>query len=183
MLKNYQRKLTLVRLTFLLFFFIGGMVIMRYFASRITAYSQSKAILDLRMGYTFKECQDYLLSLGIEGRKIYGNEFFYIDFIYLIIYNIFYFSALLYLLRFIKSKKLKLIILLPLCSFLFDLGENVLIHQMVNSYPDISQKICKTANTFTILKFISVYGSLVFIILLVALLIKQCIRANRKQKR
>lgn len=160
MLKKYQEKLSVVRLLFLLVLFIGGMVAMRYWANQVAAYNQSQTILDLRMGYSVDDCKDYLSALGAQGRALYQNEFFAVDFVYLLLYNAFYFSALLYLLRFIKLRLLRLVLLLPFCSLLLDLGENLLIRYIITGFPSISPSVCAAASALTVLKFISVYSSL-----------------------
>lgn len=179
MIKKYQEKLNVVRLLFLLLLFLGGMLVMRYSASHVASYNQSHAILDLLMGYSFNDCRDYLFELDAGGREIYRNEFFVIDFVYLMIYNTFYFSVLLYLLRFVKLKILRLVLIFPFCSLLFDLGENLIIRHMIANFPNISQSVCEVASLFTVLKFISVYSSLAFTFILVAVSVGKIILRKR----
>ena len=146
---------------------------MRYFANKIAAYHDFQKILALRMGYSFEECQSYLSGLGEEGRSLYKNCFFYIDLVYMFLYNIFFLSALLFLLRKTGLKKCKPILLLPLLGFIFDLGENLLIRQMINHFHTMSQALCHISSIFTVLKFVCAYGSLGFCGLMVVVLVKQ----------
>lgn len=88
-LKAYQKKLTPIMLLFLLFLFIGGMVIMRNLSGKIAEYNDFQIILDLRLGYSFQECYSYISDLGECGRDLYKNYFFYVDFAYMLIYNSF----------------------------------------------------------------------------------------------
>ena len=146
---------------------------MRYFANKIAAYQDFQKILDLRMGYSFEECLSYLSGLGEDGRSLYKNCFFYIDLVYMLIYNTFYFSALLFLLGRTGLKKCNPVLLLPLLGLIFDLGENLLIRQMINNFLTMSQILCNVSSIFTVLKFVCAYGSLGFCGLMVIVLVKQ----------
>lgn len=178
MLEKYQKKLNPVTIFVLLLLFIGGMLAMRNSASKVASYNEFQEILDLRMGYSVQECKDYLSGLEIEGRAYYANKFFCVDFIYMIIYNTFYFSALMFLLKQVKTKKklFKMVLLFPLLSFIFDFGENVFIRCMIKSYPNIFSVISQISSIFTILKFMCVYCSVVCICFLVVIMIKQIIQ-------
>lgn len=171
-LKEYQRRLNAAILIILFFLFMSGMFVMRCLAGKVAAYNDFQTILDLRLGYSFVECQSYIWDLGEAGRWFYANCFFYVDIGYMTIYNIFYFSALSFLLEKTGLKKYKFVLFFPLLSFVFDLGENFLIRKMIKDFLAIDQGICYTSNIFTVLKFIFTYGSLGVCGLLVVLLIK-----------
>lgn len=173
-LRAYQRRLNPVVLVFLLFLFLVGMIVMRHLASKIAVYNE--VILDLRMGYSFQECQTFILGLTEDGRSLYEN-FFYVDLVYMFIYNTFYFSTLLFLFGKIGLKRSRFILLFPLFSFVFDLGENLFIKQMIKNFYTIPQSLCHVSSTFTVLKFVCTYSSLAFCCLLTALLIKKRIQA------
>lgn len=171
-LEKYQRRLNAAVLIILFLLFMGGMFVMRCFAGKVAAYNDFQTILDLRLGYSFVECQSYIWGLGEAGRWFYENCFFYVDIGYMIIYNIFYFSTLSFLLEKTGLKKYKFVLFFPLLSFVFDLGENLLIRKMIKDFLTIDQGICYTSNIFTVLKFIFAYGSLGVCGLLVVVLIK-----------
>lgn len=171
-LKEYQRRLNSAVLIILFFLFMGGMFGMRYFAGKVAAYNDFQTILDLRLGYSFAECKSYICGLGETGRWFYANCFFYIDICYMIIYNTFYFSALSFLLEKTALKKFRFVLLFPLFSFVFDLGENLFIRKMIKNFFAIPKWLCYTSNIFTILKFIFAYSSLGICGLLVVVLIK-----------
>lgn len=158
-LETYQKKLNLKVLLLYFCLFIGGMAVMRHFASEVAAYNDFQVILDLRLGYSFQESRSYISDLGECGRKFYANYFFCIDLLYMLIYNNFYFSVLLFLLGKTLLEKYKFVLTFPLLSFVFDFGENLFIRQMVKSFPDVSQSICCISSLFTILKFICTYSS------------------------
>ena len=171
-LEEYQRRLNVAVIIILFILFMGGMFVMRCLAGKVAAYNDFQTILDLRLGYSFVECQSYIWGLGEAGRLFYANCFFYVDIGYMIIYNIFYFSALSFLLEKTGLKKYKFVLFFPLLSFVFDLGENLLIRKMIKDFLAIGQGICYTSNIFTVLKFIFTYGSLGVCGLLVVVLIK-----------
>lgn len=170
--KEYQRRLNVKVLIILFFLFMGGMFGMRYLAGKVAAYNDFQTILDLRLGYSFLECQSYIWGLGEAGRWLYANCFFYIDIGYMVIYNTFYFSALSFLLEKTALKKYKFVLFFPLLGFVFDLGENLLIRKMIKNFSAISKWLCYTSNIFTVLKFIFAYSSLGICCLLVIVLIK-----------
>lgn len=171
-LETYQRKLNLKVLFLYLCLFIGGMAVMRHLASEVASYNDFQIILDLRLGYSFQESRSYISGLGEYGRTLYANCFFYIDFLYMLIYNNFYFSLLLFLLNKILLEKYKFVLIFPLLSFVFDFGENLFIRQMVKSFPDVSQSLCCISSLFTILKFICTYSSVCCCCLLLIAFIK-----------
>ena len=172
-LKAYQKKLTPIVLLFLLFLFIGGMVIMRNLSGKIAEYNDFQIILDLRLGYSFQECYSYISGLGECGRDLYKNYFFYVDFAYMLIYNTFYFSLLLFLLGKIGLEKYNCILLFPMFSFIFDFGENLCIRQMIENFLSIPRSVCYISSIFTILKFVCTYSALGCCCLLIIVLIKQ----------
>ena len=150
-LEEYQRRLNVAVIIILFILFMGGMFVMRCLAGKVAAYNDFQTILDLRLGYSFVECQSYIWGLGEAGRWFYANCFFYVDIGYMIIYNIFYFSALSFLLEKTGLKKYKFVLFFPLLSFVFDLGENLLIRKMIKDFLAIGQGICYTSNIFTVL--------------------------------
>ena len=91
-LEEYQRRLNVAVIIILFILFMGGMFVMRCLAGKVAAYNDFQTILDLRLGYSFVECQSYIWGLGEAGRWFYANCFFYVDIGYMIIYNIFYSS-------------------------------------------------------------------------------------------
>lgn len=110
-METYQRKIRFRGLALLLMLFLTGMVTMRYSANQVAAHNRFQTILDLRMGYSMKECQSYLSDLGADGRALYYRNFFFIDFAYILTYTAFYFSTLLFLLKFFRFKMIRLILI------------------------------------------------------------------------
>lgn len=101
----------------------------------------------------------------------------------MIIYNFFYFSAILFVLKYINNKYriFNIILFCPLITFCGDIMENIFIRYMINSFPDVSEQICKLSNIFTLIKFIFVYISLIFVCLsLIILFANKVIIKNSK---
>ena len=66
-LEEYQRRLNVAVIIILFILFMGGMFVMRCLAGKVAAYNDFQTILDLRLGYSFVECQSYIWGLGEAG--------------------------------------------------------------------------------------------------------------------
>jgi hypothetical protein len=140
---------------------------MRYYANSLLLYTSNEKILDLRFGYSMDEVKSYLDKLGEDGRNYYLDTFHFIDTFYPIIYCTFYLITLGYFIKNVISKKWKyLILLVPIIGIAGDYGENIFINSFINDTKNIHNISVLLANIFTKIKFISVYGSLLIIIIL-----------------
>jgi hypothetical protein len=173
LLKKAKAKVNLPFVIAALVVFIIGMVIMRQSANAVSAFANAEPVLDLRMGYSVAEVSQYLVDLGEEGRLNYYNNFYPVDLFYPIAYAVFYFSVLVFLLKLLSvdKGKLNLLLFLPILGLIFDWGENLFIRSFINDFPVIVSFKCQISALFTVAKFLSVYGALLSIILLLILLI------------
>jgi hypothetical protein len=150
---------------------------MRYYANNLLVYAGDEKILDLRFGYSIEDVKDYLNALGENGRNYYLNKFHFIDTFYPVIYCAFYLITLGYFIKRVISKKWKyLILLLPVIGIICDYGENIFINLFIKNINNISDATVLMANVFTKIKFISAYGSLLLIIILLTIFIIKKIR-------
>jgi hypothetical protein len=145
---------------------------MRYYANNLLFYAADEKILDLRFSYSMDDVKNYLDKLGDDGKNYYLNKFHFIDTFYPIIYCAFYLITLRYFLKNGLSKKWKyLILLFPIIGVVCDYGENIFINLFIKDIINIREANVLIANIFTKIKFISVYGSLLLIIILLAIFI------------
>jgi hypothetical protein len=163
--------IVLIIISFILFMI--SMRVMRFYSSNVTNYINNEKILDLRMGYSYNNVNEYLTKLGEDGRNYYAKTFHLIDTFYPIIYCAFYLITLLYLIKkcFTKNGKQNILLLLPIIGIICDYGENILINLFIKNINNISKIGVMISNCFTIIKFISIYGSLLIIMILILLLI------------
>jgi hypothetical protein len=154
---------------------------MRYYANNLLLCAGEEKILDLRFGYSMDDVKNYLNKLGDEGRSYYLNKFHFIDTFYPIIYCAFYLITLGYFVKNIISKKLKyLILVFPIIGIVCDYGENIFINSFIKDITNICEDNVLMANIFTKIKFISVYGSLFLIIILLAIFIIKKIKVYKE---
>jgi hypothetical protein len=148
--------------------FIISMRVMRFYSINVTKYIENEKILDLRMGYSYNDVNEYLAKLGKDGRNYYAKTFHLVDTFYPIIYSVFYLITLSYLIKkcFKNNKKQKSVLLLPIIGIICDYGENILIDSFIKTFENISQRDVIVSSYLTIIKFIFVYASLIIIILL-----------------
>jgi hypothetical protein len=154
---------------------------MRYYANNLLFYVSDEKILDLRFGYSIDDVKNYLDKLGNDGRNYYLNKFHFIDTFYPIVYCAFYLITLWYFVKKTISKKWKyLILLLPIIGTICDYGENIFINSFIKGITNIREANVLMADIFTKIKFISVYGALLLIILLLTIFIIKKIKVPKE---
>jgi hypothetical protein len=157
---------------------------MRYYANNLLIYAADEKILDLRFNYSINDIKNYLDKLGEDGKNYYLNEFHFIDTFYPIIYCVFYLITLGYFVKNVISNRWKyLILVLPVIGIICDYGENILINLFIKNVNNIHYSSVLLANIFTKIKFISVYVSLVLIIILLIMFIIKKIKLYKENGR
>jgi len=111
-------------------------------------------------GYSLETLFALLKNYGKEGRTIYLG-FQYKDFIYPLIYStmlvgLLFRSNLPNGIRFLKFT--------PWIAALFDYIENLLVRDLVLSFPDLNASLVSTASVFTAAKWMLIFVSIGFII-------------------
>lgn len=167
MKKNTNFKLCL--LAFILF--MTSMFIMRNSAKELENITNGLGIIDLTIGWNLHDVSRHLGALGEEGQEYYKNTFYCIDFIYPIMYGLFYSLTILYVSKIygIKNKILNMLPWLPIIGLLFDWSENLIVISMLQDITNIGNLQITLFNIFNIGKFICIYISL-FIIVSISIL-------------
>ncbi len=125
------------------------------------------------MGYSVKTCREFLSSLSVQGRGVALHIQLPLDFIYPVIYTVFFVAAISAL----TGKKGKLN-LLPFLLFITDYIENICSVKILNSSMP-SDNIIEFASTVTIVKNVLMYLIFGFIaVLFIIFLVK---KAKEKQ--
>lgn len=121
---------------------------------KMMEYSNGIGILDKEFNYTPEKAYDILDSQGEQGREMYKDLIIYQDFLFPIIYTLFWLSLITYLFsKWFKNEKIiKLISLIPLLGGVFDWLENISILNMLINYPSKAYNLAALANTFTTIK-------------------------------
>jgi hypothetical protein len=145
----------------------------------------NETILDLRRGYSHEDIENYIDGLNDSGRNYYVKKFHLIDTFYSIVYGIFYIITLSYLTKniFGKNKFVKFVLLIPIIGIICDYGENILIDSFIKNVNNMSRNISTLSSSMTIIKFITVYFSLLLIIILIICLIIKKIKLKKYNKR
>lgn len=139
----------------------------------LTKITGGANILDLEMfGYSAKKAYSMLEQLGAKGRNFYNYKILPMDFLFLLIYMLFFNCWIAYLLKHIRGKKaLYTIFLIPILAMLFDCLENICIIIMLNKYPVFLESLSILSSIFTILKTIFTILSILSIITLLIIFI------------
>jgi hypothetical protein len=179
--KKEKIHIILIIITFVIF--IGNMRLMRFYANNLLKYSK-ETVLDLRIGgYNVDEARKYLNELNEDGRNYYANNFHFIDTFYPMIYGIFYIIILSYFIKkfFPNNKMANIFLILPIIGIICDYGENFFINYTIKAYNNISEIIINISSIFTIMKFITVYMSLLLsVVFLIAFIMKKIINGVRR---
>ncbi len=170
-------------------FFIPAMVVysimLLYTIPQVGEYAQGMKLFDLSpTGYSFEYALELLSALGVKGRDLYLYHQLPLDFIYP---GLFAVSCCL-LLSWLFAKtlnansKMFYFCLVPLAAGLFDYLENILIIQILISYPNVTELHVFISSFMTILK--SGITTAFFLLLLVAvvLFLKHKLTENMQYK-
>ena len=134
---------------------------------RVQSHAPESPLFDLSpTGYSHEHALLLLESLGTEGRSVYLFPQIAIDFIYPGLFAISYALTLIWV--FAKRAKpdswLFNLALLPVLAGFFDYAENILIIQMIRSYPEVSEFLVSAASLCTVLKSLFTTLSLLLLI-------------------
>jgi hypothetical protein len=118
-------------------------------------------IIDMEPGYSVEKAYDILEKQGAEGRNYYLKRIIPMDFIFPATYMLFYASAILFLLKLLRSQNawVNYIVFFPLLAALCDYFENFAIIRMLINYPQKLILSAKAANIFTLSKLAFIYTS------------------------
>ena len=144
-------------------------------------FSNGMKLLDMMpTGYDWKYVNQLFNTLGENGRNIYLTSQIPVDMFYPFLFAISYCFIFAYFLN--KLKKLNTsfvyLCLLPIIAGIADYFENFGIIRMLNNYPDLTETMVNTTNTFSVLKSTS---TTIFFIALTVILILIGIKLIKKQ--
>jgi len=149
----------------------------------VQSYAPNTALFDLSpSGYSHSQALSLLESLGQDGRSAYLFPQLAIDFIYPGLFAI-CFSLMfiwVYSKRIRPDSKFLYLAALPVFGGIFDYVENILIIQMIMTFPDVSKGLVAVASGFTLLKSAFSTASFLLLVLGFALLFKRSPMANSK---
>ena len=114
--------------------------------------------LDLKFAYTFGEAYQSIETMDLETRQIYRLGVWTLDFPYMILYSLAFYGLLF------KIWGNRGFIKLPFLIALMDLGENLLVIKILNSFPDVNKSMAILASVFTTSKWILVGVLMLFIL-------------------
>ena len=133
---------------------------------RVQGYAPDTALFDLSpTGYTHSQALTLLESLSHAGREAYLFPQLALDFVYPGLFAICYSLTLfwVYSKRVQPNSKLWYLAFLPALGGLFDYVENILIIQMITTFPDVAEGLVSASSGFTLLK--SAFSTASFLLL------------------
>jgi hypothetical protein len=121
-----------------------------------------KKIPDLHFYYSADQIKEIIHNIGPQGRITYLKVILTLDYLYPIVYTLF-FSLLLF-----KLDKNTKVAIIPFSILIFDYLENTSIIILLASYPKELNYISTLAGFFTALKWISVIITLICLVMIIA---------------
>lgn len=116
----------------------------------LVQYMPKEHALDLKFAYTADEAYAAIANLKSEERSNYKLGILAFDMPYLVIYCLF-FSGIL-----VKLWEKKWIVLIPSIIMVFDFFENIMVFQILKSFPDQNKLLAWSASIFTTGKWVMV---------------------------
>ncbi len=136
-------------------------------------FANKPLLLDMhRRGYSFETVRDHLHALGADGRDYYAHTFVPIHDLALSLFLLtFLVLFVLYTTQCEKHHALglppgtrKLLVVLPVLQFAFDVGENLTLRNLIGSFPRIDPDIVGWASLFTQLKWGAVFVNALIVV-------------------
>ena len=134
----------------------------------LMSYAGNMPILDmLPRGYSAAYVHSLFVALGDQGRYYYLSRQIPIDLVYPALFAVTFALTLAWVFRraIDPTRRVNLVILVPLAAGLCDYAENTGIIIMLTRFPDFSSALATTTSVFTVAK--SLFTSLTFILLIV----------------
>lgn len=136
-------------------------------------FARKPLLLDtFRHGYGFDNVRDHLRALGEDGRAYYAHTYIPIHDLALSLFLLtFCILFILYATQMSKGHALwlppwvrRLFMVPPVLQFLFDVGENLTLRQLMEDFPRVSVKVVEAASQFTQLKWFAIYVTTLILI-------------------
>ena len=148
---------------------------------RAMEFCNGMKLLDMMpTGYDLNYVSELFSSLGENGRTAYLTNQLPVDMVYPLLFALTYCLLLGYFLK--KLNKLVVpftyLCLLPIIAGIADYLENIGIITMLISYPDFSEIVVKTTNSFSLIK---IRATILFFIVLIIILIMLGFKAIKRK--
>ena len=116
-------------------------------------------------GYTADQAREHLTALGNAACFYYGDTYIALyDLVFPLLLLVFGVLFILYATQPGKSHALsvtplvqRLLLAVPVALFVFDMGENLFVHSMLEMQPAVNAKLVETASMFTQLKWLAAF--------------------------
>ena len=141
-----------------------GIIMNLILIPRIEADTAGIRCFDMNIGYDYQTASEFLTLLGERGRHFYLDYQLPLDFVFPVVYTLFFIS-LIFLLR----KSFSPLVFIPVALAATDLTENILSEIMLRN-PVLSETTVKIASAVTVAK--TILMCLVFLILIIMIVRK-----------
>jgi hypothetical protein len=130
--------------------------------AQMKAYSGGVGPIDLKFTYTPAEVFGMVSAYGEAGRAFYRTIELTADILYPIAYTLFFGALLTAILRraFPQNPMVHRLALIPVLSFVMDMGENIGIITMLTQFPTQSELVAQVTGIFTTLKWVT-FGTII----------------------
>lgn len=127
--------------------------------------------IDLKLFYTPEQVNSMIAAYGDAGRAAYRTFEMTGDIVYPIVYTLFFGLLLSWLLQraFASNSRGRLLNIVPVGAWFFDLLENIGIVLMLSLYPATSTLLAQATALFTLVKWIFAVATLALILLALVL--------------
>jgi hypothetical protein len=154
-------------LVFFLLLLLFAIVIVPKVQSKLETSSGGTGFVDMLFSYTPEKAYSMISSYGNEGRALYRTFTSSADFVYPVVYSIFFSLIMTWLLQhgFTAGSKLQRLNIIPFGAMVFDWIENVNLLIMLSQYPVKTKGVAEFSSICTTLKWsIGILAILVVVI-------------------
>jgi len=171
-LSNFLYKLSSgwLVIVILVVFVLFMIFVMPVFSAKAAQYSNGMSSPDTSLFYSGSDLYKMAQGYGQAGRDSFVNIRWTLDLLFPLVYSAFFITTTSWLLRRITpvSSKLRILNLVPLAAFVFDLLENSATSLVMMRFPVKAPVAQALAPVFTPIKWIAVFAA--FLLLIIAAL-------------
>jgi hypothetical protein len=144
-------------------------------AERTESFSNGAQAPDTSLYYSADDLREVAEAYGPDGRDEYVTDRYTFDVAWPIVYLFFLTTTVSWLLssRLGRRNRWRLLNLLPLLAFLFDIAENVSVSVVLSRYPDSTPVLADVAFVFTAAKWVTINLAFVALVAGIVVTIRQ----------
>ncbi len=156
--------------------------VMPVFSEKTAQYSNGMVSPDTSLFYSADELYRMAQGYGPAGRESFVDIRWTLDLLFPVVYSIFFITTISWFLRRIVpvSSKLRVLNLVPLGAFVFDLLENSATSLVMIRFPATAPLAQALAPVFTPIKWFAVFSALLLLLIVAILLIIKRMRGANK---